>query len=211
MPSQDREGGEWIQRVKGKQRVVLHRHVSAGRGACLSSVRGKDGESKSCLSSIVHRRELACERCPLEYCYSGAWWSSGTALSDLCILPPGTSRFPPSNVWELLHIQQQTKWDYPQSTSMEAEFGKKLQTVGPWGALMTSLLAAGQLGCLKPSRETGSPNLARNWGYNFFSSYGLFFPSLLNLLSLTLSLLLREQQGQPWCFFTWGNHSGLSL
>ena len=28
MPSQDGEGGEWIKRVKGKQRVVLHRHVS---------------------------------------------------------------------------------------------------------------------------------------------------------------------------------------
>ena len=60
MPSQDGEGGEWIKRVKGKQRVVLHQHVSTGRGALFVICRRKDGEHKLCLSSIVHRRELAC-------------------------------------------------------------------------------------------------------------------------------------------------------
>ena len=59
MPSQDGEGGEWIKRVKGKRRVVLHRHVSTGRGALFVICQRKDGERKSCLSSIVHRRELA--------------------------------------------------------------------------------------------------------------------------------------------------------
>lgn len=158
MPSQDREGGEWIKRVKGKQRVVLHRHVSAGRGALFVICQRKDGESKSCLSSIVHRRELACERCPLRCqlrCMVGV---PGTALSDLYSSTIGTSRFSTIQCMGIATHSTTDKMRLSSAPPWEAvNLVRKPASGGSWGALMTSLLAAGQLGCLKPSRETGSP------------------------------------------------------
>lgn len=59
MPSQDGDGGEKIKRENRKQRAVLHQQVSIGRGALFVIYQRKDGGSKSCLSSTVHKRELA--------------------------------------------------------------------------------------------------------------------------------------------------------
>ena len=125
-----------------------------------------------------------------------------TALSDLYSCTIGTSRFSTIQCMGIATHSTIDKMRLSSAPPWEAvSLVRKPASRGSWGALMTSLLAAGQWGalCLPGTEEPGGlpsmgshrvghdwsdlaaaaaclpeiqalPNLARNWGYNFFSS-----------------------------------------
>ena len=93
----------------------------------------------------------------------------GTALSDLYSSTIGTSRFSTIQCMGIATHSTTDKMRLSSAPPWEAvNLVRKPASGGSWGALMTSLLDS--WGAWSLPEIQALPNLARNWGYNFFSS-----------------------------------------